>query len=74
MILSPNSYRCRRHGVDLTEQVRDQLAYDVDADPDYLAFYRRSRADSAAEKFVVVVTCPGRDSPHTLSCKGAFYR
>ena len=73
MILSPTEFRCQKHRVDLTDLVREQLEYDFESDPYFIAHYDSPSVESVAKHFVVVVTCPGDDGPHSLKCKGKFY-
>lgn len=72
MILDPDVYQCPTHDTDLTMLVREQLEDDDAA----VAFGRRDRLagrkSSGARAFAVIVSCPGTDTPHKLTCRGTL--
>jgi hypothetical protein len=71
VILYPDIYRCPTHNIDLTMLVREQLVEDDGAPGAYGWRDRRaSRSPSGARKFTVIVSCPGMDSLHPLTCRG----
>jgi hypothetical protein len=71
--LDPDIYQCPTHKIDLTMLVREQL---VEDDAALGAFGWRDRLagrnPSGARTFTVIVSCPGTDTPHTLTCRGTL--
>ncbi len=74
MRLDPQTFTCREHDVDLTDQVTDIL----DDDPAPKAYDRVPLLGGAARPrpFEVTVTCPGAggSGAHDLVCAGTFSR
>jgi hypothetical protein len=73
VILDPDIYRCPTHHIDLTMLVREQLAEDDVAPGAYGWRDRRAgRGPSGARTFMLIVSCPGTDTPHALTCRGTL--
>jgi hypothetical protein len=73
MTLDPSWYACPTHGIDLTDQVSQQLD---DEDEAPVAFGGKGRRGGRSE-FEVVVSCPGEagvGTAHRLTCRGTFQR
>lgn len=68
MILDPDTYQCSTHDIDLTTQVREQM--EEDHAPVAYRWGARVPRNSPAREFGVIVSCPGADSPHQLTCRG----
>ena len=67
--LTPASYECRTHHVDLTEAVKERLEEEID-----LVYRPRTLGTrSSSRPFKVIVTCPGEDtdSTHAVTCTGS---
>ena len=68
MELTPPSYSCTIHKIDLTERVKDALSVEA------IRLFEREKP-KGGEPFRVIVTCPGsgdHPEPHQLLCAGTF--
>jgi hypothetical protein len=67
MELSPGRYMCRKHGLDLTEKVKESLQSEVVVGYGFRAIRHRS----SGRPFRVIVECPGtKGDSHSLAFEG----
>lgn len=73
--LTPETFTCPEHGLDLTVQVKIRLGAEAFMQASVGSLFRPGRG-SGAEEFEVVVFCPGgkRGRPHLRSFTGTYKR